>query len=72
MCQVYFFQLNKDKTEIIVFGSEEDWLKVSAQLQSVMLKTTDQARNLPGIMDSDLNFRHLQSQPTITLRIYPG
>ena len=29
-------------------------LKVSAQLQSVMLKTTDQTRNLGVIMDSDI------------------
>ena len=55
MCQS-FLQLNKDKTEIIVFGSKEERLKVSAQLQSVMLETTDQARNLGVIMDSDLNF----------------
>ena len=55
MCQS-FLQLNKDKTEIIVFGSEEERLKVSAQLQSVSLKTTGQARNLGVIMDSDLNF----------------
>ena len=55
-CVRVFFQLNKDKTEIIIFGSKEERLKVSAQLQSVMLETTDQARNLGVIMDSDLNF----------------
>ena len=70
MCQS-FLQLNKDKTEIIVFGSKEEHLKVSAQLQSVTLKTTDQARNLGVIMDSDLNFSsHIKtvtnSNPTIT------
>ena len=55
MCQS-FLQLNKDKTEIIVFGSKEERLKLSAQLQSVMLETTDQAGNLGVIMDSHLNF----------------
>ena len=54
MCQS-FLQL-KDETEIIVFWSKEERPKVSAQLQSVMLETTDQARNLSVIMDSDMNF----------------
>ena len=53
MCQS-FLKSNKDKTEIIIFGSKEERLKVSAQLQSVTLKSTDQARNLGVIMDSDL------------------
>ncbi|XP_032872790.1 uncharacterized protein LOC116970201, partial [Amblyraja radiata] len=51
-----FLQLNKEKTEIIVFGAKEEQLKVSTQLQMVMLKTTNQARNLGVVMDSDLNF----------------
>ena len=55
MCQ-NFLQLNRDKTEIVVFGAKEERLKVSAQLQSAMLKTTDQARNLGVIMDSDMKF----------------
>ena len=55
MCQS-LLHLNKVKTEIIVFGAEEERLQVSAQLQSVMLETTDRARNLGVIMDSDLNF----------------
>lgn len=55
MCQ-NFLQLNKDKTEVLVFGAKEERLKVSAQLQSAMLKTSNQARNLGVVMDSDMNF----------------
>ena len=55
LCQ-NFLQLNKDKTEVIVFGAKEEQLKVSTQLQSIMLKTTNQARHLGVVMDSDLNF----------------
>ncbi len=67
MCQ-NFLQLNKDKTEVIVFGAREERLKVSARLQSVMLRTTDQARNLGVVMDSDLNLRsHIK---TITKSAY--
>ena len=67
MCQ-NFLQLNKDKTEVIVFGAKEERLKVSTQLQSVMLKTTNQARNLGVVMDSDLNFNiHIK---TITKSAY--
>ncbi len=54
MCQ-NFLWLNKDKTEVIVFGAKEELLGVSTQCQSVMLKTIDQARNLGVVMDSDLN-----------------
>ena len=63
-----FLQLNRDKTEVIVFGAKDERLKVSTQLQSVMLKTTNQARNLGVIMDSDLNFNsHIK---TITKSAY--
>ena len=37
--ELSFLQLNKDKTEIIVFGAGKERLTVSAQLQSVMLET---------------------------------
>ena len=63
-----FLQLNRDKTEVIVFGAKDERLKVSSQLHSVMLKTTNQARNLGVIMDSDLNFNsHIK---TITKSAY--
>ena len=55
MCQ-NFLQLNKDKTEIIVFGKKEDRLKVTAHLESLSLKPKDQVKNLGIIIDSDLNF----------------
>ena len=48
--------MKKDKAGIIVFGAKEERLTVSAQLQPVTLKTTNQACNLSVIMDSDLNF----------------
>ena len=63
-----FLQLNKDKTEVIVFGAKDERLRVSTQLQSVMLKTSNQARNLGVIIDSDLNFNsHIK---TITKSAY--
>ena len=45
----------KDKTELIVFGPKDKRLKVSAQLQSLMLKSTNQAINLDVFMVSKLN-----------------
>lgn len=46
----------------------EEILKVYAHLQSVMLKSTDQARNLGVVMDSDLSFNsHIN---TITKTAY--
>ena len=55
MCQ-NFLQLNKDKTEVMVFGVKAEHITVSAELQSAMFKTTDKARNLGVVMDSDLSF----------------
>ena len=48
-----------DKTEVIVFGPK-DWLKVKT------LKTTNQARNLDVVMDSDINI-HIK---TVTKLVY--
>lgn len=45
MCQ-NFLQLNKDKTETIVFGAKEKRLGVSAHLQSCSLICKNQVRNL--------------------------
>ena len=55
MCQ-NFLHLNKDKTEVMVFGAKAERIKVSTELQSAMFKTTDTARNLGVVMDSDLSF----------------
>ena len=40
MCQN--LQLNKDKSEILVFGTTEGRVQVSAQLESVTMKCTNQ------------------------------
>ena len=57
-----FLQLNKDKTEIIVFGAHDKRLKISAHLDSLSLQTKNQVRNLGVILDSDLNFNsHINS-----------
>ena len=48
--------MNKQKTEMIVFGAKEERLKVIAELQSADFKTTNKARNLGVVMDSDLHF----------------
>uniref|UniRef100_A0A8C5AGY4 Reverse transcriptase domain-containing protein n=1 Tax=Gadus morhua TaxID=8049 RepID=A0A8C5AGY4_GADMO len=61
MCR-NFLQLNEEKTEIIVFGSKTERLKVTQHLHSLSLKTSIKARNLGVIMDSDLHFdSHIKS-----------
>jgi len=54
MCQ-NFLQLNKDKTEVIVFGNKHEVLKVNAYLDSRGQTTTKkQVRNLGVSLESDL------------------
>ena len=54
-----FLQLNKDKTEVVVFGpNKNERIKVSAYLKSLSLQTTNQARNLGVILDADLHFEN--------------
>ncbi len=56
MC-LNFLKLNTDKTEITVFGPQEERLKVSAYLESMTLNNSNnKARSLIVVMDSDLNF----------------
>ena len=52
-----FLQLNKDKTEIVVFGNKEGRLRPSAYLESKSLQTKTHIKNLGVIVDGDGSFR---------------
>uniref|UniRef100_A0A3B4T3X5 Reverse transcriptase domain-containing protein n=1 Tax=Seriola dumerili TaxID=41447 RepID=A0A3B4T3X5_SERDU len=52
-----FLQLNKDKTEILIFGAQTQRLRVAEHLKSLSLESKTVAKNLGIIMDSNLNFR---------------
>lgn len=48
MCQ-NFLQLNKDETEMIIFGAKKEQTNVSAHLEARMFKTSNHVRNLSGL-----------------------
>lgn len=50
-----FFQLNKEKTGIIVFGNKDKHPKIIAHLLLTRLKSADQVGNLGFIYVSELN-----------------
>ena len=54
--QQNFLQLNKDKTEIIVFGPQKQRQSVISHLEKRSLIAKSQVRDLGVILDSDLNF----------------
>lgn len=71
------FPLKKDKTEVSCFLEKwEDGLKASTLLQSVKIKTKNQASNPGLVIDSDLNLndhiKEITDQPTIIVRRYQG
>lgn len=45
----------KKINKAVVFGAKVEQLKVRALLQSIMLKPTNQARNVAIIMNSEVN-----------------
>ena len=63
-CQENFLQLNKDKTEILIFGAKAQRQKIVAYLSSLSLESKSEARNLGVILDSDLNFKRHINQVT--------
>lgn len=47
------------KNDVVVFGAKKERFKVCAHLHCVMLRSTDQARTLGVVMDSDLSINSL-------------
>ena len=72
----YLECLPTHKTEVVVIEAKEERLKVSTQLQSATLRTTDKAWNICIVMEPDLNFKinnkTITNQPAIILQIYHG
>ncbi len=52
-----FLQLNKDKTEKLVIGNDVRRGSIVSHLDSLSLKTSNQAKNLGIIFDSNLSFK---------------
>ncbi len=52
-----FLQLNKDKTEILVIGNDVQRGSIASHFDSLSLKTSNQAKNLGIIFDSNLSFK---------------
>ena len=57
-----FLQLNKDKTELIIFGNKKKRAKVATGLNAKGFTAKETVKNLGVIIDSDLNFSsHIKS-----------
>ena len=57
-----FLKLNQDKTEVLIIGNKTDRERLSTHLKSVSLNSTNQAKSLGVVVDSDLNFEsHINS-----------
>ncbi len=53
----FFLQLNKDKTEILIFGTEAQRQKIAAHHSSLSLESKSEARTLGVLIDSDMKFK---------------
>ena len=67
MCQ-NCLQLNKDKTEVIVFGNKKDRLELTTSLSNKEFQVKTTVKNLGVQIDSDLTFNnHIKSVSKSTL-----
>ncbi len=55
-CAQNFLQLNKEKTEVIAFGTKDEVLKVNAYLDSRGQTTKNQVKDPGVILETDLSF----------------